>query len=244
VPRLELQGLRKHFTAPGGERIPALQNLFLTVETQEVVSVVGPSACGKTTMLRLIAGLEAPDDGQILVDGRNINGLPAQERRVAMVFQSLALYPHLTVAQNIGFGLRLRKRPPAEIRQRTEAIAGRLDIGKCLSRRPFELSGGQRQRVALARALVREPDILLLDEPLSHLDGPLRRQLCRELKVLHVEFNLTTLLVTHDFAEAEALGQRIAVMQEGRSVQVGSATELRTRPATPFVAEFLRPGVI
>jgi multiple sugar transport system ATP-binding protein len=244
VPRLELQGLHKHFTAPGGERVRAIHDLSLIVYPGEFVCIVGPSACGKTTMLRLIAGLEVPDDGQIRMDGRNVQGLPARDRRVAMVFQSLALYPHLTVAQNIGLGLRLRKRPQDEIRQRTDAISRRLDIGNCLSRRPFELSGGQRQRVALARALVRKPDLLLLDEPLSHLDGPLRRQLCRELKALHAEFNLTTLLVTHDLAEAEALGERMAVMQEGRVVQVGSAQELRTAPASPFVTEFIQPGLI
>ena len=244
MPNLTLQALSKSFVGPDGQRIGAVQNISLEVEDGELLAVVGTSASGKTTLLRLVAGLETPDDGQLQVGTNNITRHPPQERDMAMVFQTLALYPHMTAAENIGFGLRLRGITKGEIRQRTAQLADRLHIQDCLERRPFELSGGQQQRVALARALIRKPEILLLDEPLSHLDGPLRRQLGRELKALHAEFNLTTLWVTHDLAEAEAVGHRLAVMNRGRIEQVGSADELRMRPATPFVAEFLQPGLI
>jgi len=242
VPDLKLQMLSKHFAALGGRRIHAVDCAYLNVEDGELLALVGPSATGQTTLLRLIAGLDEPDEGQILVGERNITRVPAPERDVGMVFQTLALYPHMTVAQNIDFGLRLRRTPKNEIRNRVHEVAERLSLQECMDRRPFELSGGQRQRVALARALVRRPGILLLDEPFSHLDGMLRRQLCGELKTLHAEFRLTILLVTHDLAEAAALARRMAVMNAGRIEQVGSVEVLRLQPATPFVAEFMKPG--
>jgi multiple sugar transport system ATP-binding protein len=244
VPRLELQSLSKDFAGPGGRRICALQQVSMEAEDRELLAVVGPSASGKTTLLRLIAGLEDPGEGRILADGRDITRQPAGKRDTAMVFQTLALYPHMTVAGNIGFSLRLRGVSRVEIRKRVDGIAERLRIRDCLERAPFELSGGQRQRVALARALIRKPGVLLLDEPFSHLDGPLRRQLRSELKSLHAEFRLTTLLVTHDVAEAEALGHRLAVMNQGRIEQQGSAEALHLKPATAFVGEFLKPDTL
>jgi multiple sugar transport system ATP-binding protein len=206
--------------------------------------VVGPSGSGKTTLLRLVAGLETPDAGRLFLDEREVTHQPAGQRNVAMVFQSLALYPHMTAAQNITLGLRLRKLPRTEREERLEGIAAQLRIQDQLGRRPNELSAGQRQRVALARALIRRPDVLLLDEPLSHLDTPLRRELCRELQRLHQDFRLTTLLVTHDLPTAEALGQRLAVMNEGRFEQVGSVEQLRSQPATQFVSDFLNPNLL
>ncbi len=244
VPKLQLQALRKQFSGPGGSTIRAVEDVSIGIADGEWLAMVGPSACGKTTLLRLIAGLESLDSGCIRLGDRDITRHAPEVRQVAMVFQTLALYPHLTAAENIGFGLKLQGAPTEEIRQRTARMAGRLGIADCLDRRPFELSGGQRQRVALARALIREPSLLLLDEPFSHLDRALRRQLCRDWKHLHAELRLTTLLVTHQLDEAEALGERLAVMNQGRIEQVGPAAELRARPATPFVSEFLRPGLL
>jgi multiple sugar transport system ATP-binding protein len=244
VPDLNLQALCKHFIGPDGQRIEAVRSASLEVAHRELLAIVGPSASGKTTLLRLIAGLETVDRGRVQIAGADVSAQPPSKRNLAMVFQMLALYPHLTAAQNIGLGLRLRGTARNEVDQRVRGIAGRLEITSSLDRRPSELSAGQRQRVALARALIRKPDILLLDEPFSHLDAPLRRQLCRELRTLHDEFQLTSLLVTHNIAEAEALGHRVAVMHRGRIEQVDSVEELRAKPATPFVAEFLLPGLI
>lgn len=244
MPDLKLQAVSKHFVGPEGRRIDAVKEATLEVADGELLAIVGPSAGGKTTLLRLIAGLETADHGRIQMANVDVTTRPFRARQVAMVFQTLALYPHMTTAQNIGFGLRLRGASRDEIGRRTGEIAARLGVRDCLVRRPYELSGGQRQRVALARALIRKPAVLLLDEPLSHLDGPLRRQLCGELKTLHAEFNLTTLLVTHDLAEAEALGHRLAVMNRGRIEQAGCISDLRAHPATPFVADFLRPGLL
>lgn len=217
--------------------------MTLNADHGELLAVVGPSGSGKTTLLRLIAGLETPKSGQVFMGNRDVTTAPAQNRQVAMVFQTLALYPHMTAAENISFSLRLQGMPRNEVLSLVSETADRLAITDCLSRRPFELSGGQRQRVALGRALIKKPATLLLDEPLTHLDSPLRRALCRELLKIHAEFSLTTVLVTHDLAEAEAMGHRIAVMNEGLLEQVGTATELRATPATPFVADFLKPDL-
>jgi len=244
VPSLKLQSLRKRYTDSNQHPIHAVDGVSIEIAAGELLAVVGPSASGKTTLLRLIAGLEVPDEGRIAVGDQDWTARSARDRDVAMVFQTLALYPHLTVAGNISFGLRLRGTGRSEIQHRTREIAERFGLLDCLTRHPFELSGGQRQRVALARALIRRPEILLLDEPLSHLDGVLRRDLCRDLKALHWEFSLTTILVTHVIEEAEALGHRIAVMMAGRIEQVGSAEELRTAPACQFVAEFVQPGLL
>ncbi len=243
VPKLQLHALSKGFSGPEGQTIRAVDDVSLEIADGELLAVVGPSASGKTTLLRLIAGLESLDSGRIRLGDTDVTDRPPGARHVAMVFQTLALYPHLTAAQNIGFGLKLQGTGTKEIHQRTVFIAEQLKIADCLDRRPFELSGGQRQRVALARALIRRPSILLLDEPFSHLDRPLRRQLCRDWKAFHVEFQLTTLLVTHHLDEAEALGQRLAVMNRGRIEQVGCVQELRAQPATPFVGDFLAPGL-
>ena len=186
----------------------------------------------------------APTPRQKLRTDRLVNTVPPQGRDVAMVFQYHALYPHMTAAENLAFGLTLRGVGRAEISQRVNELADKLGLAKCLARKPAELSGGERQRVALGRALIRKPGTLLLDEPFANLDSPLRRELRRELLRLHREQNLTTLLVTHDQAEALALGHRVAVMNEGRIEQIGTPVELRERPSTPFVRTFLDPNVI
>jgi ABC-type sugar transport system ATPase subunit len=239
-----LEQLTKTFSSRNGQPIAAVSGASLSLAKGELLALVGPSGCGKTTTLRLIAGLEDPDAGIIKLDDQVANGIPPKDRDVAMVFQHHALYPHLTAAENLAFGLTLRGVGRAEISQRVNELADKLSLTKCLARKPAELSGGERQRVALGRALIRKPGILLLDEPFANLDAPLRRELRRELLQLHREQNLTTLLVTHDQAEALALGNLVAVMNAGRIEQVGSPMELRERPATPFVASFLDSSVL
>jgi len=237
-----LENASKIFSGSNGQTIRAVNRANLTIEDKELLAVVGPSGCGKTTSLRLIAGLEELTEGNISIAGKTVNQVAPKERDVAMVFQSHALYPHMTAYENIAFGLKVRRFPRSEIIHRVEATAKVLGLDDCLGRRPGEISGGQRQRVALARALVRQPQVLLLDEPFANLDAPLRRELRRELLRLHRELGLTILLVTHDQAEAMALGQRVAVMNAGAIEQVGEPAELRARPATPFVSAFLDPS--
>lgn len=222
----------------------AVSEVSLHVTAGEFLTLIGPSGSGKTTLLRLIAGLERPDTGVVRIGGRDQAGIPAGDRDVAMVFQTLALYPHLTARENLAFGLRIRKTPRREMDQRVGEAAERLGIVDCLSRRPAELSNGQRQRVALGRALVRRPKVLLLDEPFASLDAPLRRELRREVQRLHGELGLTVLLVTHDQAEALALGQRVAVMDSGRLVQTASPEELKSQPASEFVSRFMDLRVV
>lgn len=238
---IAIQSLAKTFRAPewAGSSIPAVDGLSLEVSAGELLALVGPSGCGKTTLLRLIAGLEEPDSGGIAIAGQDQRGVPPERRDVAMVFQTLALYPHMTARGNLEFGLKLRKVPTAETAARVDETARLLGLTDCLGRRPAELSGGQRQRVALGRALVRGPKVLLLDEPFANLDTPLRREMRRELQRLHRELKLTTILVTHDQAEALALGQRVAVMNAGKLEQVAEPEILRAQPASPFVAAFL-----
>ena len=243
MAELTIEQLTKVFTTPGGN-VTALDRVNLGIRHGEFLALLGPSGCGKTTLLRIIAGLEKPTDGRIAIAGRDQNNIPPGDRNVAMVFQNLALYPHMTARQNLGFGLELRKSPPSEIQSQVNQTASLLGITDCLSRRPSELSGGQRQRVAIGRALVRRPDVLLLDEPFANLDAPLRRELRREVQRLHRELNLTIILVTHDQAEALALGQRVAVMNAGRIEQVAPPAELREKPATPFIREFLDTRVL
>lgn len=244
MSRLELEQLTKSFAARNGQPVAAVREISFALAKGQLLTLVGPSGCGKTTTLRLVAGLETPDAGIIKLDDRVANGVPPKDRDVAMVFQQHALYPHMTAAENMALGLTLRGIGRAEISQRVKELADKLAITKSLSRKPSELSGGERQRVALGRALIRKPGILLLDEPFANLDAPLRRELRRELLRLHREQNLTTLLVTHDQAEALALGERVAVMNQGRIEQIGTPAELRTQPATPFVAAFLDPSVV
>jgi len=246
VAAITVQNLTKLFPAPkwDGSAIPAVASLNLTVPEGELLALVGPSGCGKTTLLRLIAGLEEATNGDIAIGDQNQRDVPPERRDVAMVFQTLALYPHMTARQNLEFGLKLRQSPAAEIEARVNDTARLLGITECLTRRPAELSSGQRQRVALGRALVRRPKVLLLDEPFANLDAPLRREMRRELQRLHHELKLTTILVTHDQTEAMALGQRVAVMNAGKLEQVAEPDLLRTKPASQFVESFLDVSVI
>jgi multiple sugar transport system ATP-binding protein len=234
MAELQLRGLHKGY---GGVQV--LQALDLDVKSGEFMVFVGPSGCGKSTLLRLVAGLEALDGGDIRVGGQAVGHLPPAERGVAMVFQSYALYPHMTVAENMGFGLRMTGQKPAQVRAAVAAVAETLQITPLLQRKPRELSGGQRQRVAIGRAIVRRPRVFLFDEPLSNLDAALRVQMRSELARLHRELGTTMIYVTHDQVEAMTLGQRIALFNAGRVEQVGTPLALYRQPANRFVAGFL-----
>jgi multiple sugar transport system ATP-binding protein len=218
---------------------PVLRGIDLDVADGELVVLVGPSGCGKSTLLRVIAGLEDLTDGAIEIGGRRVDALPPQERSVAMMFQSYALYPHMTAYQNMAFGLSLARHGRAEIASRVKRAADRLQIGALLERKPAELSGGQRQRVALGRAIVRDPAVFLLDEPLSNLDAGLRARTRLELAKLHRELRATILYVTHDQLEAMTLGERLVVLREGRIEQVGPPLEIYRHPRNLFVAGFI-----
>jgi multiple sugar transport system ATP-binding protein len=230
-----LQHLEKRF--PGGCR--AVCDLSLEVGDGELFALVGPSGCGKTTTLRMIAGLERPSGGQITLDGRAIDHLAPKDRNLAMVFQNSALYPHLSVAENLAFPLKLRRMPAAEIAAKVHRAATLLGITSLLDRRPGQLSGGERQRTALGRAIVRQPACFLFDEPLSSLDPHLRAEMRLELRRLHGELATTSLYVTHDQEEALTLGHRVAVIERGRLQQVGPPLEVYRHPANRFVAAFL-----
>ena len=222
----------------------ALREVDLNVEEGEFLVLLGPSGCGKTTLLRLLAGLERADEGRILIGDRAVNDVAPAERDVAMVFQSYALYPHLSVYENVAFPLRARRVSEPEIDRSVREAAERLELGSLLERRPAQLSGGQRQRVALARAIVRKPAVYLMDEPLSNLDAQLRLQTRGELKRLQHELGTTTLYVTHDQSEAMTLGQRVALLRQGRIEQVGPPLDLYRQPASRFVGQFLgSPGL-
>jgi multiple sugar transport system ATP-binding protein len=217
----------------------AVDRLTLEAQDGEMLVLLGPSGCGKSTTLRLVAGLEDVSEGAIFVGEREVNHLPPQARDVAMVFQNYALYPHMTVAENIAYPLRVRRKPAAEITGEVQRVAALLGLEALLERRPRALSGGERQRVALARAIVRHPAAFLMDEPLSNLDANLRLQMRGELKRLQQQLGTTTLYVTHDHAEAMTLAHRIAVLRDGRLQQLGTPMELYRRPANRFVAGFL-----
>ncbi|MCE5266833.1 MAG: ATP-binding cassette domain-containing protein, partial [Planctomycetaceae bacterium] len=232
---LTLHNLSK--TYPGGVR--AVEGMDLHIRDGELLVLVGPSGCGKSTTLRMIAGLEMPTSGTIRIGERTVNRLPPRDRDVAMVFQNQALYPHLTVYNNMAFGLRRRRCPRDEIARRVAWVARLLGLEGLLERKPHALSGGQRQRVALGRAVVRRPKVFLLDEPLSNLDAPLRARTRVELKRLHAELRTTTIYVTHDQEEAMTLGHRIAVVRDGRLQQCGTPSEIYDAPANRFVATFL-----
>ena len=234
MPLLSLEGLTKHF---GDE--PAVADLDLAVESGESVVLLGPSGCGKSTLLRLIAGLEMPDAGRILLNGQDITRLPAHRRPVNMMFQSYALFPHLNAFDNIAFGLRRESLPRAEIERRVRDAMAMLEIATFGERKPHQLSGGQQQRVALARALVKQPRLLLLDEPLAALDKRLRQQTQAELRKLNRQTGIAFVFVTHDNDEAMALADRIAVMQAGRLRQVDHPRRIYDRPADRFVATLL-----
>jgi multiple sugar transport system ATP-binding protein len=240
LAQIELHQVSKAF-APGA---PALDRIDLVIAEGERMVVLGPSGSGKTTLLRLIAGLETPDAGTIRIGGRDMAGVPPHRRDVSMVFQNPALYPHLSVFENLAFGLRARGVARAERRRRVHAVAEMLGVGRLLDRRPAGLSGGERQRVALGRAVVREPRVLLLDEPFSNLDDPLRAALRGELVELHRRFGSTVVHVTHDQSEALSIGQRLAVVHEGRIMQVDTPGGIYERPAHRFVASFVgSPGM-
>lgn len=222
-----------------GSGVAAVTDLDLAVADGELVVIVGPSGCGKTTTLRMIAGLEPVTSGSISIGGRRVNGIPPEKRDVAMVFQDYALYPHMTVRKNLAFALRMRKVPAAEIEGRVRATAEVLGITDLLDRKPGALSGGQQQRVAVGRAMVREPKCALFDEPLSNLDLALRLQMRAELKAVHRRIGTTTLYVTHDQEEAMTLGDRLVVMHEGRTQQIGAPLDVYRDPANRFVAGFV-----
>ncbi|HEX6745769.1 MAG TPA: sn-glycerol-3-phosphate ABC transporter ATP-binding protein UgpC [Longimicrobium sp.] len=217
----------------------AVHGITLAVDEGEFVVLVGPSGCGKSTTLRMIAGLESISSGTLRIGERVVNDVPARDRDIAMVFQSYALYPHMTVRDNLAFALKLRKRPKGEVAERVAKAAEMLGLEPLLDRRPAALSGGQRQRVALGRALVREPRVFLFDEPLSNLDAKLRGQMRKEITTLHRRIGATTIYVTHDQTEAMTMGDRIVVMNAGRVEQVGAPMELYRHPANRFVAGFL-----
>ncbi|TDD75716.1 ABC transporter ATP-binding protein [Actinomadura rubrisoli] len=222
---------------PDGTR--AVTDLSLSIADGEFLVLVGPSGCGKTTALRMVAGLEEISEGEVAIGGRVVNRVPSRDRDVAMVFQSYALYPHLSVRDNIGFGLSLRKLPKAEIREKVDRAARILGLTEHLGRKPRNLSGGQRQRVAMGRAIVREPQAFLMDEPLSNLDAKLRVQMRAEIARIQRDLGVTTIYVTHDQTEAMTLGDRVAVMKKGELQQVAPPQELYDRPANLFVAGFI-----
>ena len=222
-----------------GTQSLAVRGVSLEIQDGEFFTLLGPSGCGKTTTLRMIAGLEAVTSGTIELKGRDVTDVPAKDRDVAMVFQSYALYPHMTVRQNLGLNLQVRKVPKAEVRQRVEEIARMLQLDGLLERKPGQLSGGQRQRVALGRAVIRRPNVFLMDEPLSNLDLKLREETRTELKKLHESLRITTVYVTHDQSEALVLSDRIAIMNDGELLQVGNPHEVYARPADVFVARFI-----
>jgi multiple sugar transport system ATP-binding protein len=228
----------EHVTTKYGD-VLAVDDLQLAINDGEFMVLVGPSGCGKTTSLRMIAGLEEISGGQLKIGDRVVNDVPPKDRDIAMVFQSYALYPHMTVRDNMAFGLKLRKLPKADIEKRVNEAAGILSLEKLLDRKPKELSGGQRQRVALGRAIVREPAVFLMDEPLSNLDAKLRVQTRAEIARLHQRMGTTFVYVTHDQVEAMTMGTRIAVMSEGLLQQVGTPQVLYDQPANRFVAGFI-----
>jgi len=235
MARVTLEGVRKVYD----NGFVAVHGVDLVVEDGEFVVLVGPSGSGKSTTLRIIAGLESLTDGQLTIGGRPVNDVPPNERDIAMVFQSYALYPHMSVYENMAFALQLRKLPRPEIESRVRAAANILGITAVLDRRPRQLSGGQRQRVAIGRAIVRQPRVFLFDEPLSNLDAKLRVQMRREIARIRRELAATVVYVTHDQVEAMTLGDRIVVMNEGRVEQIGSPLELYDHPQTLFVATFI-----
>ncbi len=231
---LQLQGIEKFF---GEHR--AIKGIDLTINQGEFVVFVGPSGCGKSTLLRLIAGLEHIDGGKLMLDGRDITQLPSSKRDLAMVFQSYALYPHMSVYENMSFALKLAKVDESIIREKVERAAKILNLTAYLQRTPKELSGGQRQRVAIGRAIVRAPKVFLFDEPLSNLDAALRGQTRIEIAKLHRDLGATTIYVTHDQVEAMTLADRVVVLRDGQIEQVGTPLELYDKPANQFVAQFI-----
>ena len=237
---VELQDLVKIFPAYGSQtEFTAVNHVSLTVEPGEMVTLLGPSGCGKTTILRMIAGFETPTSGCVLVDGKDISHLPPHKRNVGMMFQSYALFPHLSVYENVAYGLKIKKMPSGEIKDRVENVLELMKIGEFTTRMPNQLSGGQQQRVALARAVVAEPSVLLFDEPLSNLDAKLREYMRDELRKIQKSVGITSVYVTHDQSEAMAISDKVVVMRSGVIEQVGTATGIYTAPENCFVANFM-----
>jgi ABC-type sugar transport system ATPase subunit len=234
MAELTLKQIRKSFGA-----LEVIKGIDLEVRSGEFVVFVGPSGCGKSTLLRIIAGLEESTSGMLTIGEKDVTYAEPSERGIAMVFQSYALYPHMTVAENIGFGLSLARRPKAEIEAKVRAAAETLQLSQLLDRKPKQLSGGQRQRVAIGRAIVRDPKVFLFDEPLSNLDASLRAQMRLEISELHARLKTTMIYVTHDQVEAMTMADKIVVLKGGAIEQVGSPMELYRHPATPFVAGFI-----
>jgi ABC-type sugar transport system ATPase subunit len=231
---LRLDGISRHYG-----KVRALDELSLTIPAGNFVTLLGPSGCGKSTTLNIVAGLDVADTGTLYLGDMDITKMPPNERRMAMVFQNYALYPHMTAFDNIAFSLKLSRRPRAEVDTRVKAVAEMLDIGHLLNRKPGQLSGGQQQRVALGRALVKQPLVFLLDEPFSNLDAALRSRMRTEVKHLHLALGTTSVFVTHDQEEAMTLSDLIAVMRDGKLVQFGTQDQIYRRPATTYVATFV-----
>jgi sn-glycerol 3-phosphate transport system ATP-binding protein len=229
-----LKAVRKSY-----DRLEVIHGVDCDIRDGEFIVILGPSGCGKSTLLRMIAGLETITGGEIAIGDRVVNELEPKDRDIAMVFQNYALYPHMSVYDNMAYGLRIRRMPKAEIEARVQKAAAILELGQFLQRKPRQLSGGQRQRVAMGRAIVREPAVFLFDEPLSNLDAKLRVQMRIEIKRLHQDIRTTSVYVTHDQVEAMTLGDRLIVMNAGRAEQIGSPLEVYERPATTFVAGFI-----
>ncbi|NOZ74793.1 MAG: sn-glycerol-3-phosphate ABC transporter ATP-binding protein UgpC [FCB group bacterium] len=232
---LQLRNIRKTYTP----EVPVIDNFNLKIDDGEFIVLVGPSGCGKSTILRIISGLEDVSQGEIFIGGKQMNSVPPKDRNVAMVFQNYALYPHMTVFENMAFGLRLRKIDRQEIRRRVSETAQTLKIEDLLFRKPKALSGGQRQRVALGRAIVRQPRVFLFDEPLSNLDAKLRVQMRAEIKRLHQQLKTTMIYVTHDQIEAMTMGDRIVILKDGFVQQIGTPTEVYREPTNVFVGSFI-----
>jgi multiple sugar transport system ATP-binding protein len=231
---VETRGLKKHFGV-----VRAVDGVDLSIQKGELLVILGPSGCGKTTLMRMIAGLELPTEGEVIIGDRVVTKLPPRARQIAMVFQSYALYPHFTVFNNIAFPLKAKREPKNAMKEKVEWAASIFGIDDLLDRKPRQLSGGERQRVALARALVKEPEVLLLDEPLSNLDAKLRAAARTELQMFQRQLGITTIFVTHDQIEAMGLGDRIVVMLDGRVRQIGTPQDIYHNPADTFVATFL-----
>ena len=234
MAEIQIKNVAKRFGA-----YQALQDINLTISDQEFMVLLGASGCGKSTLLRIIAGLETATEGEVWIGGRRIDHLAPKDRGISMVFQNYAVFPHLTVFENIGFGLRMQKLPQDEVTRRVERTAGLMQIGELLKRYSGELSGGQRQRVAVARALAMEPDVILMDEPLSNLDALLRLEMRAELKGVLAESSTTAIYVTHDQVEAMSLADRISVMHQGRIAQAATPVEVYRNPAERFIASFI-----
>src|SRR5512145_2287583 len=234
MAQVDFRNVRKSYA-----NLEVIHGVNVTVQDGEFVVMVGPSGCGKSTLLRMVAGLETITSGEIAIGNRVVNDLEPKDRNIAMVFQNYALYPHMSVYDNMAYGLKIQKRTKEDIDARVQRAAGILELSKLLARRPRELSGGQRQRVAMGRAIVREPMVFLFDEPLSNLDAKLRVQMRSELQALHQRLGTTSLYVTHDQVEAMTLAHRMIVMNAGRAEQIGAPLEVYARPATTFVASFI-----